>query len=325
MGVTQSEDKDPEIDHEISRLLSELNENDSNISSSDEFKQLTRYEIDTPKFQQSLESMRNDETFKKYNTYNIVMQNMPSFVASKKKEKDYRPGSPIYFFVYAAIDKIQLQQTLISLSIFDSLDLIDIILQYCGDGELLFAVKKTVSGRYMTLSTTTLSIDGDNFIISSTYSKAGWSGFVKLSDKYDKKLYMYLGYIIHNLSKNRDCKLSRGVMFHLDEFMRYEIEGNPRPPRPSRTVCIGGDCLILMGDGSEKRARDIKAGEFVKTSDGKEAQVICTITQRINDMIDICKITEGLYITPEHPIRDKYGKWIIPYIWFMMLMKCILR
>ena len=97
--------------------------------------------------------------------------------------------------------------------------------------------------------------------------------------------------------------------------MRYEIEGTPRPPRPERdTICIVGDCLILMGDGSEKRARDIRAGEFVKTFDGESAEVVCSITQRINDVIDICKISEDLYITPEHPIRDEYGKWIIPYM-----------
>ena len=146
--------------------------------------------------------MKNDKTFKiQYIQHDHEKNPVICNPNDKENETDteyYWGSRPMYYFVYGSNHKIK--QTL-SLSIFNSLDLIDIILQFCGDGELLFLMKKTTSGG-MTLSTTTLSIDGDAFIISSTYSeKTGQSGFIKLSDKYDKKLYMYLGWIIYELSQ----------------------------------------------------------------------------------------------------------------------------
>ena len=88
-------------------------------------------------------------------------------------------------------------------------------------------------------------------------------------------------------------------------------------------VFVLPEIVYFDGDGFEKRARDIRVGEFVKTSDGGSVEVMCTITQRMNDVNDICEISEGLYITLEHPIRNIYVNGLFR-IWFMML-KCILR
>eukprot|EP01084_Bolivina_argentea_P166592 289203_1 len=108
-----------------------------------------------------------------------------------------------------------------------------------------------------------------------------------MNDKYNKKLHMYMAWICKELSQWDQSQIMRLWLFNFDAFMRFEISDRQRPPPPS--ICVLGQCLVLMDSGF-KRARDIRSGDFVKTSNGTSVRVICTVTQRIDEMMKICKI-----------------------------------
>eukprot|EP01083_Nonionella_stella_P175145 609049_1 len=157
----------------------------------------------------------------------------------------------------------------------------------------------------------------DALTITSTCSEKSGSGCViKVGQQYNKRLLMYVAWIIHTISSTQSRfggRIFWRVSFNYYAFMRYEILGEERPPPKKReNVCIVGDCLVLMASGV-KAAKDIRAGDMVQTSNGCLAEVMCTVTQRIEDVIQICKIGE-CYVTPEHPIRmSGSNEWIVPY------------
>eukprot|EP01083_Nonionella_stella_P017440 48799_1 len=304
-----------EIEILLSEELSKLNSNASDDPAlfeeieSVQFEEIDHFNVDLHKLQASLEGLKYHETFGACDTYQMVRAKTPRFVISKRKIDEtvnhHYFGSPSYYDVYGhhgLNDEIKI--ILIS---YISSDISDIILQYCGDGELLFSAKMYSSG-YMTLSTTTLVI-GDALTIDCTYSeKSGKHDSIKMNDKYDKRFHMYLVWIANELSQYEQG-IFRSWLFNFHAFMRYEMSGQQRPQR--RSICVVGECLVSMDSGL-KRARDIRAGDRVQTSDGKLVRVVCTVTQRIGDMMRICRIG-NCYVTPEHPIR-KVGtaEWKIP-------------
>eukprot|EP01084_Bolivina_argentea_P085232 154037_1 len=284
-----------------------------------EFKIEKRTEINQQLLKASLEEMKDNETFKKYNTYHMIHAKMPMFTISKTKinETGYGPY-PNYYDIYGrqtSDDKIKQILTL-----YISVDIVPTILEYLGHiyGEYLFTLKKM--GEYAPTLTETEWFIGDMLMIHNTYSeKSGEDNYIKYTDKYDKQLVMYIGWIIHHLGTynrwNIDIHcLGGGINFNFNEFMQYEIGGEIRPPKPPKeTICIVGNCLVLMESGC-KYAKDIRAGDIVRTLNGSLVKVLCTVTQIINDYIKVCKIGE-CYVTPKHPIRiigDKSNKWNIP-------------
>eukprot|EP01083_Nonionella_stella_P089168 248773_1 len=310
---------------EIMTLLSELN---SNPSDTREFKIIKRQGINTQKLLESLEEIKDDETFKQFETYQMVMEHMPLYVLSKEPiggelESDWNMQWPEYYEVYGADTDIKDKTKDVLLSFFTPV-IADIVMQYCGDNALLFSCKMGRSGACSTLTTTTLII-GDALEIYSTYSeKSGRSNGFKLNKKYDKQLHLYLGWLVsvlqydNNWGKEWDCRHHRvfrnidiNNKFAFRAFVRFEILEKPRPP-PREHICVLGDCLVQMNCG-KKPAKDIRAGDMVRTANGKVTKVMCTVAQKINDVMKMCNIGQCC-ITQEHPIRNiGSDEWMMPY------------
>eukprot|EP01084_Bolivina_argentea_P133365 235355_1 len=291
---------------QISTLCAVLNSKPSY----EELQIIDQKEINAHKLKISLQKFRKNATFQKYNTYNMVINNMPSFIVLKQKvnrndnDQFGWGASETYHDIYGS-DKKRKQIHLIMMKYIELPDIVDIILQYSGTEQFLFSIKTSHSGGGFTFSTSTLSIN-DVLSISDNYSeKSGSRKGIKINKKYDKKILMYLAWIVSELSIG---------YFKIDfqEFMKYEIKGYTRPkPIGRNTLCIVGYCMIVMENGF-KCAKDIRVGDIVRTSNGSLAKVKCTITQRIDDVIEICRFGKCL-VTPEHPIRKIGNKeWIIP-------------
>ena len=316
--LKESENVDSSEMESFLAQLKKINEEFEFKHNNFEYKETDRKEIDSKKLIASLSKFKDDERFKKYNTYDLIYRNMPSFVIIKQRTNDpnarnYYPHGPAkYYDVYKSNDKMKENiMSIMSQKYNYPKDIILIILLYLPDTELLFCIKKQRLGA-MTLSTDEITVGDKALFISDTYSeKRGRSGHIKLNNnKYDKKIFMYIGCIINELS-SYEFRILSFFSFNFNQFMFYEIEGNQRPPPKKSTYCIYGNCLIKSWDCANnkeifKQARDIRAGDIIVTSNGKLVKVICSVTQIINDIIDICQVGEnGLcLITPEHPYRE---------------------
>eukprot|EP00933_Yihiella_yeosuensis_P059069 TRINITY_DN5999_c2_g1_i1.p1 TRINITY_DN5999_c2_g1~~TRINITY_DN5999_c2_g1_i1.p1 ORF type:complete len:199 (+),score=21.74 TRINITY_DN5999_c2_g1_i1:63-599(+) len=76
--------------------------------------------------------------------------------------------------------------------------------------------------------------------------------------------------------------------------------------------CFDGDCLLRMSDGSEKRARDVRKGDLVRTESGSGIEVQCVVRTRCpNSMARLARFDSGLRITPYHPVWHE-GSWAFP-------------
>eukprot|EP01083_Nonionella_stella_P149688 475781_1 len=323
---------------DIVTLLAELNANPSKDTR--EFEIIGRQEVNRQRLLESLEEVKDNlnerldqvsEAFKQFETYQMVMEQMPLYVLTKKpiggEDKanfSWNFQTIQYYDVYGADTDINDKMKDVLLSFFTSV-IADIVMRYCGANALLFSAKKGTSGG-MTLTTTTLIIE-DALEISSTYSeKSGRSNDYKLNKKYDKKLHMYLTWLVsvlHHGTGSSDSRFSRldyynQVFSCIDinkyafrDFVAFEILEKPRPP-PREHICVLADCLVEMACG-KKAARDICAGDIVRTANGSLTKVMCTVTQRIDDVIKMCNIGECC-ITPEHPIRNiGSDEWQMPY------------
>ncbi len=225
----------PKKNTEIGILLSKL---DANPSKDDrEFKIIKRLEVDTRKLQMSLATMMDNETFKQFDTYQMISEKMPAFVLEKQPRgvlmTTYAWDYPRYYDIYGSTDtNDDIKQILIT---YISTDTADIVLQYCGD-TFLFSVK-TRQHWGMVITMYTLVV-GDALTIHSGYSEqSGRSNRVRINKDYDKKLLMYLAYIIHEISEVGHVSYNRyqrrifdNIEFHFPAFMAFEILEKPRPP-----------------------------------------------------------------------------------------------
>jgi hypothetical protein len=75
--------------------------------------------------------------------------------------------------------------------------------------------------------------------------------------------------------------------------------------------CIAGHCRVTMTDGSLKTVRSITKGDFIKSADGTSHEILCVLTTKVNKVIDMVHLTNGLVITPFHPIKMN-GQWMFP-------------
>lgn len=75
--------------------------------------------------------------------------------------------------------------------------------------------------------------------------------------------------------------------------------------------CIAGHCKVTMADGTTKLVRDIKKGDFVLSATGKSTKVVCVLVTKVNKVIDMINLHQGLSITPYHPIKVN-GEWKFP-------------
>lgn len=94
----------------------------------------------------------------------------------------------------------------------------------------------------------------------------------------------------------------------------------PNPTVPVRTFdmsnyvstsgpCFTGDCLVKMGDGTDKRVDELKKGDVVQG--GYKVQAL--LVTPVNKEVDMVVFTKGLKITPWHPIILKDDvEWVFP-------------
>ena len=75
--------------------------------------------------------------------------------------------------------------------------------------------------------------------------------------------------------------------------------------------CIAGNCVVSMGDGTTKLVRNIQKGDKVMTSNGKVSEVACVLVTKVNKVIEMVNMHQGLSITPYHPIKIN-GEWKFP-------------
>lgn len=95
---------------------------------------------------------------------------------------------------------------------------------------------------------------------------------------------------------------------------------NPTVPVRSFTVdmsnyvstsgpCFTGDCLVAMGDNTQKRVDELKKGDVVKGGH----KVLALLVTPVNKDVDMVVFTKGLKITPWHPmILKDDDEWVFP-------------
>ncbi len=127
--------------------------------------------------------MKDNPTFQKYNTYQMICDKLPIYVISQRKLEDKDGyyggyyGPPTYYDIYGAYtSNDKLEEILIEF--IDNNDIITIITQYIGnDGDLLFSAKYAQSGGG-TLTDTRLTING-TLNINHYSEKSGQSSSVQ--------------------------------------------------------------------------------------------------------------------------------------------------
>ena len=94
----------------------------------------------------------------------------------------------------------------------------------------------------------------------------------------------------------------------------------PNPTVPIRTFdmsnyvntsgpCFTGDCLVKMGDGSDKPVCELKKGDVVQG--GHKVQAL--LVTPVNKEVEMAVFTKGLKITPWHPmILKDDDEWVFP-------------
>lgn len=81
--------------------------------------------------------------------------------------------------------------------------------------------------------------------------------------------------------------------------------------------CIGGDCVVQTPSGALK-VKDVKRGDYLPTGEGTFAKVLHAI--RIKQETDVVVLSDGLVITPTHPIL--LSSWVHPKDLAVGTMKC---
>ena len=72
--------------------------------------------------------------------------------------------------------------------------------------------------------------------------------------------------------------------------------------------CFTGDCLVKMGDASQKPVSELKKGDVVQG--GHKVQAL--LVTPVNKEVDMVVFTKGLKITPWHPMILKDDEWVFP-------------
>ena len=104
-----------------------------------------------------------------------------------------------------------------------------------------------------------------------------------------------------------------------DVFVREQVLGQSK----KESMCIAGESLVEMGDGSFCTARNLKRGDRVASIDNWGRRVVatvsCVVRQHIGREIEMCHVPAELgtgncvlVITPEHPVRRSDGQWCLP-------------
>lgn len=79
----------------------------------------------------------------------------------------------------------------------------------------------------------------------------------------------------------------------------------------SNNPCYAPECMTILEDGSKISVGDLKKGMVVKTSQGLAEIRLVIISKIKNHETLMCNFTNGLKITPYHPIIYN-GKWTYP-------------
>lgn len=79
----------------------------------------------------------------------------------------------------------------------------------------------------------------------------------------------------------------------------------PPPPPPSPSCCVVDRTLILMADGSTKRADLIRVGDVLKTINGRGGVVTAIQNPRVGNDRKLIKLNEWLIITDDHDMWVK--------------------
>jgi hypothetical protein len=101
---------------------------------------------------------------------------------------------------------------------------------------------------------------------------------------------------------------------HQPTVFHYAADDDPyQYYDPQIRSCFGGDALVLLADGSKRKAVDIKIGESLATADGKVCVLIGRTFESHKNRPHECVGFNGLFITKHHPIRiDGCSDFIYP-------------
>jgi len=76
--------------------------------------------------------------------------------------------------------------------------------------------------------------------------------------------------------------------------------------------CIDGDCPVQMADGEVRSVCDLKQGDFIASSDGGSAEIICVVrSECLGKRAELVEVSKGTRLTPFHPVKVG-GTWQFP-------------
>jgi len=76
--------------------------------------------------------------------------------------------------------------------------------------------------------------------------------------------------------------------------------------------CIDGDCPVQMADGEVRSVCDLKQGDFIASSDGGSAEIICVVrSECLVKRAELVEVSKGTRLTPFHPVKVG-GTWQFP-------------
>jgi PBSX family phage terminase large subunit len=120
---------------------------------------------------------------------------------------------------------------------------------------------------------------------------------------------------IKELLISNKLKINRKCVNLISEFEMYSYEdekaevNQKEKPIKANDHCLVGDTMITMGDGSQKKLRDIKVGELVKTRKGINKVLLSRLTRKNADIYEI-ELSNGYKLrgTGDHKIYTDRGK-----------------
>ena len=77
----------------------------------------------------------------------------------------------------------------------------------------------------------------------------------------------------------------------------------------SSAGCFHGDSLVKIGDNNSIKIKDLYKNTRIIDSDGNPAIIECVVTFPCNNSACLSEFSDGLKITPYHPIKIN-GTWI---------------
>jgi len=193
------------------------------------------------------------------------------------------------------------------------------------------------------------NIEGDSANIGQVKLAISKDYFTRWGEFYLDQLSRSLNQQIKPNFKDEACSFGKEVFESIVD-KASDIFDTLEPPKPSHTIrqsisspvyrppiamslyndpcggCMHGDCLITMSDGNKIPLKNVKKGQMIMSlkedNIQTSAQVICVVETKITSgLCEMIELTNGLKITPWHPIKCAFydiekgiivNDWVFP-------------